>query len=411
MYKMVIADDEMWVRKGIIEQIAWEKFNLKLIGEAVNGEDAFQMVRNKGADILLTDIKMPLTDGLQLSKNLIDVMPDLKIIIFSGYSEYELIRQAMTHKAIDYILKPVDKDELNHAINKAVIEIRKDRLLQAEYSSIRSLLEKSLPALREKCFFDLLFRDISFDSEASEMINILDAQFIFQGFIVFIANIVCKTSTAKNNVKGIFDRLIAGLGPSIYFGNPKDSSEFIVITQAPEQDDASIADSLTGNKTILESENDIKILLGIGRRYHKWSHISSSYSEAIYALRSTSQLKDGITFYSDSRKKKTVLEDIEKICDYIKENYYKPLTLESVSDYFFVNPSYLSREFKNSTNENFIDFLTRIRIENALNLIKKTDLQINQISQMVGFQNANYFSRLFKKKMGISPISFQQKLK
>src|SRR4051794_16739147 len=106
MYKIMIVDDEKWIRKSLQEEIDWEGLNLEMVGEAANGEEAFELALKVKPDIVLTDVKMPYMDGLKLMELLHSNIEGIKTIVISGYSEFDLVKQAMVNKAVNYILKP-----------------------------------------------------------------------------------------------------------------------------------------------------------------------------------------------------------------------------------------------------------------------------------------------------------------
>ena len=95
--KVFLVEDEMVIRNGIVKGINWEKEGYRLVGEASDGELAYPMILKEKPDILLTDIKMPFMDGLELSRLVKQELPDTKILIFSGYDEFEYAQQAEVH--------------------------------------------------------------------------------------------------------------------------------------------------------------------------------------------------------------------------------------------------------------------------------------------------------------------------
>ena len=110
MYKLLIVDDEKIERNGIKYLLEEEKLELEIY-EAVNGRDALEFLEKTSVDILLTDVKMPFIDGIELIRRAAPLYADMKIIIFSGYSEFEYAKFAMKMGVVDYVLKPVDPEE------------------------------------------------------------------------------------------------------------------------------------------------------------------------------------------------------------------------------------------------------------------------------------------------------------
>ena len=122
MYKLLIVDDERIERNGIKYLLEEEKFELEIY-EAGNGRDALEFLKKNKVDILLTDVKMPFIDGIELIRQAAPLFPEMKIIIFSGYSEFEYAKFAMKMGVEDYVLKPVDPEEFSATMNKIIGEL------------------------------------------------------------------------------------------------------------------------------------------------------------------------------------------------------------------------------------------------------------------------------------------------
>ena len=123
MRKVMVVDDEMWVRRGLIQSIPWERLNLRLAGEAADGQDAYEMALEHKPDLLFLDMRMPGLDGKELLALLDGALPELLTIVVSGYSDFEYTKQAIRHHAFDYLLKPVKKEALTAVLDKAVAEL------------------------------------------------------------------------------------------------------------------------------------------------------------------------------------------------------------------------------------------------------------------------------------------------
>ena len=127
MYRILIVDDEKIERNGI-------KFLLKRAGieceiaEAANGKDALEYIKNNEIDILLTDVKMPFMDGIELIENVVGLKRNIKYVIFSGCSEFDYARQAVRLGVSDYIIKPVDPNEFENTMNKEINELEESKI-------------------------------------------------------------------------------------------------------------------------------------------------------------------------------------------------------------------------------------------------------------------------------------------
>ena len=118
LYKIMLVDDEEEVRKSIIRKIPWEDTGFEVIGDAENGKDALEKIEMNEPDVVLTDIRMPYMDGLAMAERIRQTHPSIKIVIFSGFDEFEYAKKAIKLNVIEYILKPVNVEELTVILKK-----------------------------------------------------------------------------------------------------------------------------------------------------------------------------------------------------------------------------------------------------------------------------------------------------
>ena len=118
MYRILLVDDEILVRDAIKENIDWQSIDCELAGDCENGKQAAEFVKEHSVDIVLTDILMPYMDGMELSHFLHDNYPDIVIVVFSGFGEFEYAKKAIQYGVSEYLLKPVTATELTAVIEK-----------------------------------------------------------------------------------------------------------------------------------------------------------------------------------------------------------------------------------------------------------------------------------------------------
>lgn len=118
MYSVIIVDDELFVRKGLIEMIDWESSGFKVIDESDNGEDALAIIQAKKPDLVVTDIRMPVLDGLELIEAASKLQLETEFVIISGHNDFRYAQQAVRFGVQDYVLKPIDPDDIQQALVK-----------------------------------------------------------------------------------------------------------------------------------------------------------------------------------------------------------------------------------------------------------------------------------------------------
>lgn len=118
MLKVFLVEDETLIREGLRDRIPWEQYGFRFVGEAGDGEMALPLIRKTRPDVIITDIKMPFMDGLELSRIVKEEFPKTKILIVSGYDDFEYAREALTIGVDQYILKPVTRMNLRKVLEE-----------------------------------------------------------------------------------------------------------------------------------------------------------------------------------------------------------------------------------------------------------------------------------------------------
>lgn len=157
MFKVLIIDDEPIIRKGIRNIINWENFGCEVCGEADNGLEGRELIVKYKPEIVITDIKMPEVDGLSMLSEIRETIPDSKIIILTGYRDFDYAREAVKYGAFDYLLKPTKIEELNAVISRAVKELRFRYDKESEMEKMRRMYEKNLPFIKEKLLYNMMY--------------------------------------------------------------------------------------------------------------------------------------------------------------------------------------------------------------------------------------------------------------
>ena len=119
-YKVLAADDEFWSRENIRSLIPWEEYSLEFLEPACDGEEVLERIPEEHPDIILTDINMPFLSGLELLQRLQKEYPDIVTVAISGYDDFDKVKGVFVSGGLDYILKPVGKEELVKVLTKAL---------------------------------------------------------------------------------------------------------------------------------------------------------------------------------------------------------------------------------------------------------------------------------------------------
>ncbi len=146
MLKVLIADDESWMRRSVFNSIDWTSMELSIVGEAEDGLQALEIIDATNPDIVLTDIKMPEIDGIELLRRSMITHPNTAFIFFSGYDSFQYAQSALNLGAVAYILKPFEREQLQEAVEKAKARILHENSLK---NHAKTVTEKSLFFLPE----------------------------------------------------------------------------------------------------------------------------------------------------------------------------------------------------------------------------------------------------------------------
>lgn len=147
-YKLVIVDDEHIIREGLANAVDWQSLDVRVVAECKNGEEAYRAVRQFEPDIILSDVRMPVMDGLELAEKLAADNFDGAVLFYSGYSDFEYVRAALDYGVSGYVLKPAENEELLNKVREAIVALEKRRKNRAAFESLAS----GLTSIKEMYF-------------------------------------------------------------------------------------------------------------------------------------------------------------------------------------------------------------------------------------------------------------------
>lgn len=534
MINVLIVDDEPLVRIGIKSSIDWEGNGLNLVAEAANGAQALEAIKQTHPDIVITDIKMPVMDGIQLIKEIKLNYSGIFSVVLSCHDDFEYVKEAMKYGAVDYFIKTdLDPDGILEILKGLKDKIDKNRESNLNKTWDKQIAGEYLTFIKDSFVKDLISGLLPSEREINEKIKICNLDCLEEKYILMLVEIdnfseVKKKYVEKDekllqfSIKNMLEELL-GKSPNINIFII-DSREYIICqslepSEMGKKTEDKIVEKAAKVNRIIKDYLNIGVSVGISKLHRTVIEIKDAYSECRKALEyKFLKGKGSIINYNDIRLLKeqckaeiiddalrnkmkfgvkaldlqvcseilmvlknyllksnciikgnlikkeylkiielfkaflieegldvnndldpyrqileaedvfevhTILEEyfalsinkvhedkedsgrpyIEKALEYINNHYDSDISLNFLAEKVGLNPSYLSRSFSRETGENFIDYLTKVRIEKSKQLLLK-GIKAVEVAEKVGYPNYTYFSKLFKKVVGVNPSEF-----
>ncbi|PZD97598.1 DNA-binding response regulator [Paenibacillus sambharensis] len=307
MYSVLIIDDEEPLREAIRILGDWEGLGVTEVLEAADGQAGLQMLEAHKIDLVMVDMKMPEFSGTEFLQRVEEVYPELMTIVISGYNDFEYTRQAIRSKVVDYLLKPVNRQDLNQALRKAVDILEAKRQSESDFITKNMTLNMSIPKLKEKMYLSII--DRSFKKQTNEaflpLIGADETDNYFGAVVLRILNADQVRRTRFNGdtellhfaVANVVSELAARDFSCFSFPNPKQEREMIAVYTRPggfNEDSAFRAELLV--KKLAATLSDlfhIRVAAGIGRSSRDILGIADSYEAAKAGLQGLDLLKPG----------------------------------------------------------------------------------------------------------------------
>lgn len=290
MVRLFLCEDEIVMRDGIKKLIDWEKEGIEFAGEASDGELAYPMIMEAKPDILLTDIKMPFMNGLELSELVKKELPDIRIIILSGYDEFSYAQKAVSLGVTEYLLKPISPAKLKESIRSVAEKIEEERALEEsealweqEEGAERIMIE------RNRLFEAMVMSQMS-TSELLDKAKELDITLTARAYQMILISLTIRGasvdsfSESRNRFKTELIALYGGNEDSILFDRGINGFTFIIMGDGDEVVRRLTADIIDKVKDIIGKYEDIDYFIGVGGTVNRLSGIPKTYYEASKAL-------------------------------------------------------------------------------------------------------------------------------
>jgi two-component system, response regulator YesN len=189
MLNLLIVDDEELDREGLVSELEWEQYGISEIKAARTGTEALEIMKEYEPHILMTDIKMPVMNGLQLAENAKKLFPNIKVVFISGYDSFEYAQYAIKLNVCGYLLKPVDTSELAHVIVNVVDDIMKERSSMEKSNMLSQSMDESRPFLKTRLLSNLFYGTYEDESEFVNRANYLGLSFVTGKYLLLLAQI------------------------------------------------------------------------------------------------------------------------------------------------------------------------------------------------------------------------------
>lgn len=515
--KLLIVDDEKLTREGIRDNLDLEGLGITQVFLEDDGIHGLNTAVNQGVDIVLTDVRMPRMNGVQMAEKLLEKCPSTVIIFMSAYSDKEYLKAAIKLKAVSYVEKPLDMEELAAAIREAVENCRALSANQAaalaheneqrghlvlllmepgrvSQESLDALIKKlDLPITPSTCFASIIIDCLTPLSElpedamnqlrddlnaylaslslaqiylirADRYITIflysaarpkeesvyLCAQFIsrvmgeFCRFFISLGSVVSGTERAyisykeaeehlKNSFFHEYGSILTRSETNEAFRPPADVIMDFTVAVSERQEDRALNTaeqlytSIRPSEMLLPSQvKDIYYRYftkldeaALGSYISLWQKEglnSESIWDGVMSCTTLKELHDllcakvqlyFVRLRQDSERNPAVFQ----IKEYIHKNYASPsLSVPDVSEYVHLSSSYVCTIFKNETGQTLNQYLTDYRIKMSKQFLSDPRYKIADISSKVGYSDGNYYSKTFKKLVGLSPSEYREKM-
>ena len=280
MYSVFLVDDEPIVLEGLRTKIDWEGYVFNFIGEATDGEIALSMIHELKPDILITDIKMPFMDGLELSTAIKKTQPWIKIIILSGHDEFDYAKKAISIGVEDYLLKPFTSEDVVASLQKVAAQIDKEK---AQLSSISKMKEelKSRDKLVQKEFLTDLVHGSADMANIMSKCHSLGIDLISRYYKILISQIDSKTNNNQEQQKALslLNSYTSTWEQTLSFFHHNNRLVCIVKGNTPEELEDNIYRVAENIEHIATQNGDCKVITAIGKTVEHISQISSSYED------------------------------------------------------------------------------------------------------------------------------------
>ncbi len=397
MITMLLVEDESFERKSLATCIDWELIGVALVGEAVNGSQGLSKTLELKPDIVLTDVKMPVMNGIEMSRRIRQAAPEVKILFLSSYDDFEYAKQAIDLNISAYLMKPVNEVELLRVVKKVVDEISTKRLEQQLLLKKQDNLSVSVGLARQA----LVSRALGGMHVEEADARSLGLEWLFlpeQNFVITLCvhepealvPIDAKLDQLSQRVQRIMPR------SACVCMNP---GYLIVLCAPPEGDGDKVSEAVQAALRAFFGEQGAPSVRIESAGGHDLARL--------HARLLRQGLHDAPVLPRTDKKKQNKEQIVRTIEQIITEQYQSPLTLESIARGLHFTPNYVGSIFKSVTRLSVNRYLLQVRLEKAKALLTGGQLPLLDVAERCGFGSNTYFHSSFKREVGMTPSEYR----
>lgn len=290
MIKVFLVEDEIVVRNGIKNNIPWEKEGMEFSGEASDGELAYPMIKKIQPDILITDIRMPFMDGLELSELVKKEFPKIKIMILSGYNEFDYAKQAIHIGVTDYLLKPITASKLLEAVKKVADVIEREREEAGMLERYRLEMAENTVLERQRLFTDLVTGRINFKEALERGAQAgMELSASFYQIMLFKLITLGASNAYSDQVvacREAVEERMAGREHILVFDRGDEGWAFIFTGESEQEVESRAVEWGAGLGELVGTYKDVQYFGGIGGGVNRLGDLQTSYEQAGQAFAS-----------------------------------------------------------------------------------------------------------------------------
>lgn len=406
--KILVVDDDRIIRMGLKALIKRLFSEHEVVSDFQNGLLAFEYLKENQVDIVITDIKMPVMMGNELIEKVMRTLdkPPL-FIVLSGYDEFSYVRDTMKAGAFNYLLKPINDEDLTKVINEAESKVEENK-------NTSVILNKSIEVLKRDFFKQILFSNVNINSNIDK--KLLDNIQINENYFYKMIIIQRDKKEDINLINKFIKSIIEKYDDLEHISFNYESNTYILFffdNTIRLDSDKIYSDIITLSNNFIENNKNVYIMQETDKVWElreqvkNFKKIKSSLHGEIRAKQYFLKNSGNGSSNDDEKLERSNLVAVKLAKQYIMENYNKNITLKDVADNVFLSQNYLSELFKREVGEGFYEFLSMYRISVAKNLLVTTNLRIYEIAESIGYNDPVTFGRAFKKLTGYTPNGYR----